>query len=274
MIPPTDRCAKLAAILVVDDDRDTAESMACLLRYFGHEVQIAFDGHQAIEVARRQRPRYVLLDIGLPGLNGYEVAARLRRELPGPLELIAITGFGRDEDRQRAQACGFDGFFLKPFDQDAFDSLMALLQGETIGPPTSPAPIVGEAAGAPPATAVASGNGQAGGDLHPRESAQPEVAGGNGRPNAWAWREVELGNASGLHLRAAVKIVRLATQYQADVQLSCDGRRVDGRSIIDLMTLGAECGTRLELEAGGPDAEAALAELAGLIERGFDEPEG
>ena len=73
----------MANILVVDDYSDTAESMAMWLKQFGHDVLIARDGYQAIEIARRQPPNYVLLDLGLPGLDGYQVASRLRQELGG-----------------------------------------------------------------------------------------------------------------------------------------------------------------------------------------------
>jgi CheY-like chemotaxis protein len=79
------RQVHMANILVVDDYWDTAQSMAMWLKCLGHDVQIASDGYQAIEVARRQRPNYVLLDLGLPRLDGYQVASRLRQELAGPL---------------------------------------------------------------------------------------------------------------------------------------------------------------------------------------------
>lgn len=84
-------------------------------------------------------------------------------------------------------------------------------------------------------------------------------------------RQVEITNSFGLHLRAADKFVRLAQQFQADVWVASGGRKVSGRSIIDLATLAAECGTRLELETNGPDAAAALDALADLIGHGFDE---
>ena len=84
-------------------------------------------------------------------------------------------------------------------------------------------------------------------------------------------RQVEITNTLGLHLRAADKFVRLAQQFRADVRVACDGRKVSGRSILDLTTLAAACGSRLELEADGPDAEAALDALTDLIGRRFDE---
>ena len=84
-------------------------------------------------------------------------------------------------------------------------------------------------------------------------------------------RQAEILNALGLHLRLADRFVRLARDFQAEIRVSCGDRRVDGKSILDLVTLAAECGTQLELEAVGPDAEEALAALAGLIEAGFHE---
>src|SRR5690242_1025649 len=84
-------------------------------------------------------------------------------------------------------------------------------------------------------------------------------------------RRVEITNTLGLHLRAAAKFVRLAQQFQADVWVAGGGRKVSGRSILDLATLAAACGCRLELETHGPDAESALDALTDLIGRGFDE---
>ena len=124
------RHSDCANILVVDDDRDTAESMARLLRHFGHDVAIAFDGYEAIEIAHRQRPSYRLLDIGLPGLDGYQVASTLRQASDGPIVLIAITGYAREADRHRALATGFDHFFVKPLDPEDFDALLSLLMDQ------------------------------------------------------------------------------------------------------------------------------------------------
>jgi phosphocarrier protein len=86
-------------------------------------------------------------------------------------------------------------------------------------------------------------------------------------------RQVDLTNTLGLHLRAAATFVRLAQQFRANVWVVCGGRRASGKSILDLATLAAECGARLELETDGPDAEAALVALTELIARGFDEAE-
>ena len=107
-------------ILVVDDNVQAAESLAVVLRLWGHEVLVHHDGPAAIAAAPAFGPDVVLLDIGLPDLDGYEVARRLRArpDLPG-LRLLAMTGYGRDEDRRRAAAAGFDHHLTKPVDLDA-----------------------------------------------------------------------------------------------------------------------------------------------------------
>ncbi|WP_170162317.1 CHASE domain-containing protein [Caldimonas tepidiphila] len=107
-------------ILLVDDNRDAAESLAALLAGDGHAVELAHDGPQALEAAARSRPDVALLDIGLPGLDGYEVARRLRRGPEGErLRLIAITGWGQPEDRRRTRDAGFDAHLVKPVDYPA-----------------------------------------------------------------------------------------------------------------------------------------------------------
>jgi phosphocarrier protein HPr len=87
-----------------------------------------------------------------------------------------------------------------------------------------------------------------------------------------ASRQVEITNALGFHLRAASKFVQLVQQFQAEIWVTCDGRKASGKSVLDLTTLAAPCGSRLALDANGPDAAAALDALTGLIARGFDEP--
>jgi len=107
-------------ILVVDDNRDAAFSVAALLRLAGHEIATADDGAQALEQAAAFRPDVVVLDIGLPVLDGYEVAARLRSAPGGDaLLLLALTGYGQLDDRASANAAGFDDHFVKPADPDA-----------------------------------------------------------------------------------------------------------------------------------------------------------
>ena len=104
-------------ILVVDDNRDATESLALLLQLDGHETRVAYNGMEALEVAQSFDPEIVLLDIGLPGLNGYEVARRLRQRPGGDrLLLVALTGWGQDDDRERTRTAGFDEHLVKPVD--------------------------------------------------------------------------------------------------------------------------------------------------------------
>jgi CheY-like chemotaxis protein/anti-sigma regulatory factor (Ser/Thr protein kinase) len=117
--------SSMLRIMVVDDYADAAESLAILLQMEGHEVRTAQCGLRAVELAQEFRPQVALLDIGLPGLNGYEVANRLR-SLPETQEalLIALTGYGQAEDRNRSQVAGFDHHLLKPVN---FELLLGLL---------------------------------------------------------------------------------------------------------------------------------------------------
>jgi CheY-like chemotaxis protein len=116
-------------ILVVDDNADAADSLALLLGLLGHAVRTAYDGPATLEVAQAFLPQVVLLDLGLPRMDGYEVARRLRHESGlGEVVLVATTGFGREADRHRCQQAGFDHFLLKPFDLDALVPLLAARQ--------------------------------------------------------------------------------------------------------------------------------------------------
>jgi signal transduction histidine kinase len=102
-------------VLLVDDNADLVRSLALMLQYKGYEVKSASDGPAAIELAQAFEPQAVLLDIGLPGMNGYEVAQQLRQAFPpARLLLVALSGYGRDEDRQQSQAAGFDLHLVKP----------------------------------------------------------------------------------------------------------------------------------------------------------------
>ncbi|MBC7900107.1 MAG: PAS domain S-box protein [Saprospiraceae bacterium] len=104
-------------ILVVDDNLDSAESLAMLLKLSGHEVQMAHDGLEAIKAAAEFLPEVILLDIGLPKLNGYEAAREIRQQKWGEsITLIALTGWGQDEDRQRSKDAGFNSHMVKPVD--------------------------------------------------------------------------------------------------------------------------------------------------------------
>ena len=113
-------------VLVVDDNVDTARGLARLLKLLGHDVRTAHDGPTAIEAARDHQPDFVLLDIGLPGMDGYEVARNLRRD-DGIKEatIIAISGYGQDSDRRRSREAGFDHHLVKPIDHDALLTLLA-----------------------------------------------------------------------------------------------------------------------------------------------------
>ncbi|WP_437734442.1 hybrid sensor histidine kinase/response regulator [Sorangium sp. So ce1335] len=112
---PAERPVDRLCVLVVDDNEDSAESMAMLLRRLGHEAHAAFDGASAIEMATRLRPDLVLLDIGMPGMTGHEVARALR-STPGLTEtsLFAMTGYGQESDRRLTQEAGFDEHLVKP----------------------------------------------------------------------------------------------------------------------------------------------------------------
>jgi CheY-like chemotaxis protein/two-component sensor histidine kinase len=113
-------------VLIVDDSEDGAESLAMLLEFGGHETYKAHDGIEALEAAERLRPDAVLLDIGLPRLNGYEVGRRIRQAPWGKqLTLVALTGWGQDEDRERSREAGFDAHMVKPVDFEALLKLLA-----------------------------------------------------------------------------------------------------------------------------------------------------
>ena len=111
-------------MLVVDDNVDTATGLSRLLKLLGHDVQVAHDGKAAIEAARAHRPEIVLLDIGLPGMDGYQVASKLREEeCCKDAIIIAVSGYGQEEDRRRSQEAGFDHHLVKPVDYDALMTL-------------------------------------------------------------------------------------------------------------------------------------------------------
>lgn len=104
-------------VLVADDNQDGAETMGMLLEFGGHEVHLAFSGAAALEIAKRLKPDIVILDIGMPDLDGYEVAQRIRHEAWGEhVLLIAVTGWGQADDKRRAAAAGFDHHLTKPVD--------------------------------------------------------------------------------------------------------------------------------------------------------------
>ena len=116
-------------LLVVDDNRDAAETMSMLLEMWGHDVAYAYDGPSALETAEQWQPQAIFLDIGLPGMDGYQVAEKMR-ELPHAKDavLIAITGYGQEDDLLRSQQAGIDHHLVKPVAPDALRSLIDSLQ--------------------------------------------------------------------------------------------------------------------------------------------------
>jgi CheY-like chemotaxis protein len=117
-------------ILVVDDNQDTAQSMGELLEILGHQAQVAYDGPKAVEMATAFQPQVVLLDIGLPIIDGYEVARRMRQAGLKDAMLVALTGYGREEDREKAHQAGFDMHFTKPIELDALQKVLAKKMAE------------------------------------------------------------------------------------------------------------------------------------------------
>jgi two-component system, sensor histidine kinase len=114
-------------ILIVDDSRDGGESLAMLLRVLGAEVALAHSGRQALDVLDGFKPDVVLLDIGMPGMDGYEVARRIRANTANRhIQLIALTGWGQDEDRQRSAAAGFNHHLVKPADVEMLRQLLSV----------------------------------------------------------------------------------------------------------------------------------------------------
>jgi CheY-like chemotaxis protein len=123
-------------ILVADDNNDALESLATLLQLSGHEVYTAANGAVALESAEQHRPEVALLDIGMPKLDGYEVARRIRAQPWGQrITLVALTGWGQDSDRRRSQEAGFDSHLVKPLDLDKLTELLAALPLAVSGAP-------------------------------------------------------------------------------------------------------------------------------------------
>jgi CheY-like chemotaxis protein len=112
-------------ILIADDNRDSAESLSLLLRFIGHETHTAMDGQQAVELAARIRPDVILLDLGMPNLNGYEACRRIREQPWGrEIIIIAVTGWGQEEDRKKSHEAGFTNHLVKPVDLAVLKKIM------------------------------------------------------------------------------------------------------------------------------------------------------
>jgi PAS domain S-box-containing protein len=112
-------------VVVADDNRDAADSLQRILTLYGHEVRVAYDGMAAIRLAEEFRPSVAVLDIGMPGANGYEVARTLRERSIAHITLVALTGWGQESDRRRAMEAGFDYHLTKPVDPEALNRLFA-----------------------------------------------------------------------------------------------------------------------------------------------------
>jgi CheY-like chemotaxis protein len=120
--PASDRPAR---VLVVDDNVDLARGLARLLQIHGHDVRVAYDGPTGLDAARNSQPDVVLLDIGLPGMDGYQLAAHLRKdETVKDATLIAISGYGQEEDLRLAREAGFDHHLVKPIVSDDLIKLL------------------------------------------------------------------------------------------------------------------------------------------------------
>jgi CheY-like chemotaxis protein len=124
----------MSRVLVVDDSKDTADSMALILQLEGYQVAVAYDGKGALQAAQVQKPQAVLLDIGLPGMDGYRVARTLRSDPTHERTLlVAITGYGHEDDKRRSREAGFDFHLVKPVDPEQLCQLLAE-SSETCGP--------------------------------------------------------------------------------------------------------------------------------------------
>jgi CheY-like chemotaxis protein len=116
------------AVLVVDDNLDAGDSLGQVLTLLGADVRVARDGREALEAFPALQPRVVLLDIGMPEMNGYEVARAIRTRFPGAATtLVALTGWGQEDDRRRAREAGFDHHLVKPAELDALQALLTSL---------------------------------------------------------------------------------------------------------------------------------------------------
>jgi CheY-like chemotaxis protein len=126
--PPQPADAARLKLLVIDDNVDAADSLRMLLTLNGHAAQAAHDSTAALQAAQDQKPDAILMDIGLPGLNGYQLAERVRAT-PGLQEviLVAVTGYGQPEDQQRSKRAGFDHHMVKPVDHQQLRKMLALI---------------------------------------------------------------------------------------------------------------------------------------------------
>jgi CheY-like chemotaxis protein len=122
-VPPA--CATRQHVLVIEDNQDTRELLSMLISSFGHRVEVGADGVEGMQLARELRPDVLIVDLGLPKLDGFGVARRARAELGRDVVLIALTGYGQPDDRRRALDAGFDVHFIKPIEPSRLQRLLA-----------------------------------------------------------------------------------------------------------------------------------------------------
>jgi signal transduction histidine kinase/CheY-like chemotaxis protein len=126
--PPEESTANLR-IVVVDDNQDAAASLSMLLQLLGHDVRVAYDGESAVHTAEAFRPQAMLLDLGMPGMSGYDTCRRVRTQAWGnEITILAVTGWGQEEDRRNSAAAGFDGHLVKPVDPDMLINTLTALR--------------------------------------------------------------------------------------------------------------------------------------------------
>jgi CheY-like chemotaxis protein len=123
-------------VLVIEDNRDASDSLRDMLEIFGYRVELAYNGLVGVEAARRFQPDIVLCDIGLPGMDGFEVARRIRKEPDlSAVVLVALTGYGQEEDRRKTYEAGFDLHLVKPVDPEKLQNLLETYSPVTAGVP-------------------------------------------------------------------------------------------------------------------------------------------
>jgi CheY-like chemotaxis protein len=123
--------AQARRVLLVDDNQDSLQAMMRLVTALGHETHIAHDGLEAILVAENCRPEVILMDLGMPRMNGYDAACEIRARAWGrQIRLVAVTGWGQPANRQRTQAAGFDDHLVKPVDSDTLSRALAVVKAD------------------------------------------------------------------------------------------------------------------------------------------------
>jgi CheY-like chemotaxis protein len=119
---------KSLRVLVVDDNRDAADSMAAMIGVLGNEVRASYSGFEVTALAESFRPELVLLDIGMPGMNGYEVCRELRKTQGDAVRIVALTGYGQESDRSQSEAAGFDEHLVKPITLDSLQRVLGTVK--------------------------------------------------------------------------------------------------------------------------------------------------